>query len=506
MEIVSCLNPQTVWNVSLNRYILVPCGRCKACRCAHGLNWSTRVQDECSCWRFSIFLTLTYSDDFIPVVHYDKDTRSLIDLETGECWSLSDLVMNEEAALKYLRKRRWKINVCRVRDFQLFMKRFRFNISQLDSNETKESKRVRYFCAFEYGPTTHRAHMHCILWFNSQTIFANLQSLLSASWKCGFYDFSPVKSSAPQYVARYLNCFDSLPEILKCSAFRPKHLFSKCPPIGSMFFNAEAIREIFDRGFVTYNRPNGDKSKFIDVPLPRYIKDRLFPKITGFSKFSHLDRVALYGVAKWSNCETFSEFERWYTSQLESYTYKDIWASRRISTNLITNIENICRDFDNSFTSIDSYTRRLNQLFRISRRVCLQCEIFHVSLDEYVRRIDNFYSHVSLYNLRKQYEFEEEFVRSYPLSHLVNIDPSFVDIALKEYSNLLSTPLWITYALESFGLSEDFLRHPDMYGLLGLEFNPSYGKFAQMVNSIINDSTKNRVKKEYLRLHPELRI
>ena len=79
----------------------LPCGRCIGCRLERSRQWAIRCVNEASLYRENCFITLTYSDEYLP------QNKSLD-----------------------------------KRDFQLFMKRLRKEFS---------SERIRYFHCGEYG-------------------------------------------------------------------------------------------------------------------------------------------------------------------------------------------------------------------------------------------------------------------------------------------------------------------------------------------------------------------
>lgn len=93
--------------------LLVPCGKCLACRMQKRKEWSLRMKHEMEDWDDSIFITLTYSDQYLP------DHNSL-----------------------------------RKKDLQLFFKRLRRDLN---------GRRIKYFACGEYGDNTDRPHYHAII-------------------------------------------------------------------------------------------------------------------------------------------------------------------------------------------------------------------------------------------------------------------------------------------------------------------------------------------------------
>lgn len=61
---MQCVSP-----VFIARKGSFPCGKCIACRIAKAREWSLRLLAELSYWDKSVFLTLTYSDEYLPSDH-----------------------------------------------------------------------------------------------------------------------------------------------------------------------------------------------------------------------------------------------------------------------------------------------------------------------------------------------------------------------------------------------------------------------------------------------------
>lgn len=93
--------------------LLVPCGKCMACRIQKRKEWSLRMLHEKEFWDDSIFVTLTYDDSHVP------DNYTLV-----------------------------------KRDLQLFIKRLRKAIVP---------RRIKYFACGEYGDLNGRPHYHAII-------------------------------------------------------------------------------------------------------------------------------------------------------------------------------------------------------------------------------------------------------------------------------------------------------------------------------------------------------
>lgn len=217
----------------------VPCGQCMSCRLTRAQDWSTRVHHEASLHADNCFVTLTFSDDYVPSDHS-----------------------------------------IRVRHLQLFMKRLR---KQLRTN------RVRYFACGEYGEQTFRPHYHLILfgycpddlvaWRRTSSGFVVSRSPeLERVWPYGHVEVGTVTTQSAGYVARYVTKkvsgdlagdhytrwhpdtgfpWSVVPEFL---------VMSRRPGIGDRWFN-EFSCDAFPSDFVVVE---GQKK-----PVPRFYKRRL---------------------------------------------------------------------------------------------------------------------------------------------------------------------------------------------------------------------------------------
>lgn len=143
--------------------VQLPCGQCIGCRLERSRQWAVRLMHESKLHDDNCFITLTYSDDFLP-----KD-KSLD-----------------------------------VRDFQLFMKRLRKHFG----------KGVRFFHCGEYGDKYGRPHYHAIIFgvdFSDKILWKvnnghrlYRSELLESLWPFGHSSIGNVTFESAAYVARYI--------------------------------------------------------------------------------------------------------------------------------------------------------------------------------------------------------------------------------------------------------------------------------------------------------------
>lgn len=500
MNIAVCECPQHIFDKSTNTERLVPCGKCNTCRNRRASSWVDRLNIESRCWPYTVFFTLTYDEDHVPRMHLYKN-GDLVDLNTGLCFS--DPYLESREFRTFYRKKR-SIEYCDTRDLQLFIKRLRYFFYEENKNSHVVST-LRYYIVSEYGPTTLRPHYHGLLFFRSQRCATKISDLIRKAWPLGRIDASFSKDGSKSYCARYVNSFVDLPKIYSFPLFRPKCVFSKCPSIGSVDISDQEVRKIFDSCSPTRPEPNLKTHLFEDVLLRRNLENKIFPKCQGFSSLNHSERIAVYGIARFSAAENFHDFKKWCDELIDHY-YPLTPLSRYLA-NLYS-----LHEFDQFGVVPDS--KRcvpLRKLWCLSRRVRVMCDMFGVSLSEYIRHIDQYYSNKALYKLKMQYEFEQEYVKYHAVQSLVFIDPLFVTDAVNR-SNINSlkyglfdvcTPA-VRSTLETFSLDvEKFLFDTDYRLSLDIFNNPEYKYMVNLNEIIFKHSIKNKKKNDYLLAHPE---
>lgn len=206
--------------------IHVPCGKCAHCRRQRAIEWKTRLLHEADYHEDSVFLTLTYDDEFLP--------------ETGD-----------------VDKGEW----------QRFMKRLRKSLGD---------RRVKYYACGEYGEENLRPHYHAIVFglspcgmcwsclgpgVGADTPKGDCERVRDA-WPFGFVRIGSVTGASVGYVAGYIEKALFTPE-LKAHE-RPFSLMSR--GLGERFVvdNADQVRAKL--GVTVFGK---------EVGLPRYYRRKL---------------------------------------------------------------------------------------------------------------------------------------------------------------------------------------------------------------------------------------
>lgn len=213
----------------------VPCGHCIACRIARVRDWSVRLLDESSTWEHSSFITLTYSDEFLPVTNCGKAT----------------LVKS---------------------DLQKFFKRLREALPYS----------IKYFACGEMGDHTNRPHYHAIVF----GLDPKDSDIVEREWTFGFVVVESVNIQRIKYVCGYVekkmyyNPKDNFKDGYGCLQ-PPFQLISK--GLGLKFFEAN-----IDRYMVSKRKTiNG-----VSYSFPRYYLKKHPEFKESMSEKSYFNRIA----------------------------------------------------------------------------------------------------------------------------------------------------------------------------------------------------------------------
>jgi hypothetical protein len=175
-----CPHPVPVWQRKDERgedvYEYYGCGKCIICRQKKAREWATRLIHENYYHKEKCFITLTYSDDKIPVT------------------------VNYEMTLA-------------KKDIQDFNKRLRKWLNK-DTKDEEDKKKIRYLIVGEYSPEEERPHYHGVIfgWRPKdllQTGFKNGRHIytsadLTEKWGNGFTQVGSIEEGSIHYITGYL--------------------------------------------------------------------------------------------------------------------------------------------------------------------------------------------------------------------------------------------------------------------------------------------------------------
>ena len=199
--------------------VLVPCGRCLACRIARSKEWAERCLHELESWKESSFVTLTYSDEYLPIG--------------------GNLVKSH---------------------LQLFIKRLRETIR-------KDGRSLRYFACGEYGETYGRPHYHIILF----GIGIRDKDIVCGVWPQGRVHMGTVTRDSCQYVSGYVMDKDSGKNDPLAHLHTVKPFQIQSQGIGKAWLDAHADQVLYDVGIRRNGKVEG---------MPRYYRKRLGERLS----------------------------------------------------------------------------------------------------------------------------------------------------------------------------------------------------------------------------------
>lgn len=241
-------------------YIEIPCGHCLSCRLRRSREWANRCMLELPYHKYSYFVTLTYSDEFVP-----------FSTTVGE-----DGYFRNTFSLK-------------KKDVQDFIKRLRKNY--------KYDNHIKYYAVGEYGDLTARPHYHLIIFglqlddlkfYKSSSLGFSYynSSFLDSVWKKGHVVVTDVSWETCAYVARYIlkKQLGNSSWIYDDLCIEPEFsLMSLKPAIGFEYFQ-EHKDEIYELDKIYITTKNGGKQ----FKPPKYFDSKM---TYNFDDFAILDDV-----------------------------------------------------------------------------------------------------------------------------------------------------------------------------------------------------------------------
>ena len=248
-------------------FLRVRCGKCLTCKIQRTSEWMIRLYMESHYWKHISHLTLTYSDDFLPVAYTDiKSLYCCLNEEVP-----SDQNGDDVCPVPTLYPRDMQLFLKRLRksglgEYHFFRKSYRSGNS-LDCIEGEWRTGLRFYGCGEYGNLRGRSHLHIIL-FGVQATVQN-QELIRKIWGKGRVCLKPCFPETFGYVAGYVqkklygeksNPF-RVPEFLRCSQ-----------KIGQDWF--EDNIGIFDEEHL-YIPFQGQGGKSFKYAIPRYFRKQL---------------------------------------------------------------------------------------------------------------------------------------------------------------------------------------------------------------------------------------
>lgn len=308
-----CLHPINIRNRYTNKELYVPCGHCMVCYLKKANTQTALASSMASHFKYVHFVTLKYSDEFIPKLHVKssewtgenvnvvfESTRKLPDNEkrTPKSFTFSKYYTEKQwfdhfnkVSGRYSFAHKSVVYPGRVEKFQdwvpyvdkedffCFMKRLRINIARKIPGYGKQ---VLYYAVSEYGPQTYRPHWHLLLFTNSSLVSETLPLLIRSCWTYGNYDISLSRGFAASYVASYVNSFACLPGFYTdYQELRPRSFHSKGYSTNQVIHIPNGINDLercSDEAFNGVSTPID--GKYVKVRYSNSLKNLLFPRFS----------------------------------------------------------------------------------------------------------------------------------------------------------------------------------------------------------------------------------
>lgn len=277
-----CQHRSFITNKYTGARIAVDCGQCDYCVHKRAQKASMRVKTAGSTFKYSYFVTLTYDNEHIPLMHckvlhseYEDVVGISGDIHFGDEYHhyipVSEYQCDDSSALRHIFfeqvqgtvpydreikeyvpvKDNWFLSMDAIRSFihktqavdktdypvaeqygrdnlipflnyvdvQNYIKRLRkYLFKILGSYES-----LHFYAVGEYGPVHFRPHFHLLLFTDSDEVAKVLRECHCKSWKFGRSDFQRSAGGSASYVSSYVNSLCSAPLLYRsCRAFRPK--------------------------------------------------------------------------------------------------------------------------------------------------------------------------------------------------------------------------------------------------------------------------------------------
>lgn len=424
MRLQNCQNPKRVFNKYLGEYVWTSCGVCPTCLKRYQNRWTARLENERKSSLFCLFFTLTYNEKHLPRLH----RADYLDENGMKCEAYAaydnkflipfhEMKFETQADLDYFNKKMHAGGVpyADFRDVQLFLKRLN---KHFHDKYTGTYKNFRYFIVSELGKESLRPHYHGILFFTKEIKTTNFAADISACWtsdkqSLGNITLEPVESTAASYVSKYLGKPAYYPSFYTHVKIRPRFICSKQTPIGSVYELSESDAQIFHSTAISLCLPSNSSEKLALVPLPNYVKNRLFPKCPQFGRISHALRTAIYRCSSKFVAVGFKGDWRSNYSELEPMSFDGF----------LNVIRSRYLRYSDTGSSFDMYIQKvipdpyceagvtaLRRLYYMSKRVLKYCKQFGITVEYYVHQIEQFYDKLEYKILTLFYEFQQNAV------------------------------------------------------------------------------------------------
>lgn len=438
-----CTHPTRVKTPSGDT-ILAPCNRCEHCRLRMANRNTNLIVLEAYCHYYTEFVTLTYSDEAVPLCYFNDCSGGLTDIvdpETGEILQTA-FETDDQRHTRHESVRNGDIRLIdglypclSKRDVQLFFKRLRISAYR------KTQENMRYFIVGEYGPSTKRPHYHALIFHNSRRLHRIFKSLVAQCWKLGHTDTSLSRGNCASYVSSYVAGLAGCHSVYDAKLIKQFCLHSQ--RLGEKPYHLRFPPRLGVPSFAALSAfmlPIDGKARAFCTP--KSYKRSRFPKCYHFSLFSDAERMAAYCFAD------FVDKECIYLERLASGCCKTPRA--RYYMRLFQLFDEKGNDVNPSETPelYKVLLNRIKEAYRVSCRFFRLCREYDLSNFDMYHAIVQYYTDADYSYLIGSYEELEELSKQdpsvdyhpffFPNGSTLNFDDSVCALHDTVYHNLYS--------------------------------------------------------------------
>lgn len=437
---IGCFNPRRIVDRTGHKR-MVACGRCEACSNRKSAMSTLKVQLEDKGSKYCKFITLTYSNDYVPLTRFDKPDifgyTSLLKKnyngDFNQPFERIDYSDSEITLLEVKANLHGFIPVLCKKDAQLFLKRLRRQIDRFFAKQrllphseyiSQEDFKIRYYLVGEYGPVHFRPHYHILIWCESRLLHSAMESLVSKAWQYGRIDCQTPVNDVATYVASYVNGNCNLPRILKSREIKPFCLHSFHLGEKILKIQRDEVYELQPSEFVRRSLVLGKKIRTFNLWCS--LTSFYFPRCRAYAECSESERLFRYTIF-----ETASQWARTTSPARIVRKIVDYFVSDAPFSSIVTTPRQYrMLDYFFHFYDLVEYPLRPSRLSReqrferFVRRVYLDiskskhfiqfcCDSNPVKYLSILRKIDNFYKDMDLNRLNVFLANQEEYYQNH---------------------------------------------------------------------------------------------
>lgn len=380
----TCKHPQLIYNKWLRDTVQVSCGKCSACLARKNNHYAPLIVNESACAVYTYFITLTYSDQFLPTC----DLREYLNPNNRFYEFYKNLQYAFELSREYIEFKNYKLPCFDSDDIKRFNKRLRKVLS------TCFNAKIRYFVHGDIGTTSYRPHYHAVYFVYDRRLTEDVfKNLVSECWAVGGKSIGrtdcQLSRSCARYVSTYINSLGDIPFIYTTKFFRPPVLFSQ--HFGFCWRSETTVKQIVDQKLTEIIVYDFNATAYKKIPLPSTYLYRYFPRFPSFGSLNYCELRSLVDYFRfWKTWFDDVEFRR--AKMLERYNC-DSWFRDYVSLNDYT-------------ISYDRLVNKLDVIYYAYKRLSRASAELGIPIYDYLNIVDDFYKKKYFLSLKKQFEYE----------------------------------------------------------------------------------------------------